>query len=932
MVLEGWDGTNVRHAAALILEAREASGAGPWSVVEVLDDGDFAALRKWAGVASPGTIEHLLRSTDYVDLPPPRADDRHPKAAVIGLVLAALFAMAAGRSTTTSAPWKAVAEVLEGTPLRMLLISGAGPTPVVRDALLTAARAFDLRSGDLAASDEHRWYHLLRLQGGIPPADLVNLPTWLAVPQAQPRVVRELALVPSFAKAWRGLVDFQNRVGNRDSASRALNGCRFFGAAEALVLDAAGAVRRVLSSAPEPVEVEPMISAELALTWAVAGRAPIVLVTPRLHDEDGLGARVDVDIDGVPRFGFRRRDGKLRCLGSSTVEAPLAQSYSVTARSAGDTSTVVIELFDLDEETALFDRDGRKTDSEARAAFLVSRYPLERRGVEARYLWVENARLAVAELAAGVELSIYGSAVWPTRALVPPLVDIVPVAVVVDASARSVTVTLEHPAHVVVRAAYGCGEPYALDAPAAVDEATGLARSVVRGTVHPASARPELPLLLRLSVGDESCQRTVRVRTFSAAAVGGAWLDPTAALERRLVEGGAISVQLGQEHTGRDAQLVALGSGREVPANGRGRASLRVPGYGEPLRLVGGPSWDVAAPSSVLAASIVDHGDLRSHACAGNTIVVHHGLAPGFETDDDHWLLVWPRKGPLRAVCVRPAEGEPAALVADWTEEPPRAVALCYDRHVLGASWDASWPEDLGATRLPVPELLCLVRLLHLPILAPAAWRHVVALLEPHLAEVIGEHGSEADPSLRVADRTLVPSDTGELWQMVRRWILLDLRLHLGVQVDALKDTYTARHPPHAAGVQAVDGEIASAKKWFYAFVGSLLAAGALVPTDGFRAAPKNNFGKPLLHTSLNLRDEAGGTEAKVRSRRKKRIDQVLKSRHTGVEAVLAAARQLRAPASAARDAIANALLDEKTSRFVCVALLVEHVLEPSEK
>lgn len=930
MVFKGWDGRNARHAAALLLAARESFGAGAWSIVEVLDDDDFVALRRWAREASPATIEHLLRSTDYVDLPAPRAEDRHPKVAVIGLVLGALFAMAAGRSTTTSSPWKAAAEVLAGAPIRPFVVAAAGPTPLVREALMTAARAFELRSGDLDAADEHRWYHLLRLQGGIPPADLVNLAAWLDTPQAQPRVVRDLASVSSFAKAWSGLLDFRRGHCTRDAASRALRGCPFFGAAYSDVLDAARTVRQSPAPAALPTVIEGVVSAELVLAWKVEDRAPRVLIIPRVNDEASLGPRVDIEVDGEPRLCFRRRDGVLRAFGSAEIEVPVAQSYSVTARSEGEPTTVMLDLVDAESPITLFDRDGRRTDSAVRAAFLVSPFPLERSGIEGRYVWAEKARLAVAELVVGVELSLGGVPVWPT-APAPPSFEIVPIAVVADPSARTVAVTLEHPVHVVVRAAFGCGERFAVDA--AVGEPDGLVHTVVRGTVHATGAQPELPVLLRLLVGDEAYQRTVRVRTFTAAAIGGVWLDPNLPLERRLVESGALSVQLGHEHVGRDARLAALGSWRHVSPNSRRRASLRVPGYGEPLRLVGGPSWEIDAPSTVLAARIVDHGEVRSHACTEGALVLRHAMETGFELDDDHWLLVWPRTGPLQARALRPANGEPALLVAEWSEVPPRAVALCYGRHVLGTSWDPSWAEDLGTTGLSVSELLGLVRMLHLPLLAPESWQHVARWLEPHVAVVIGEHGSEAAAGLSVGERSLVPSETDELWRMVRRWILLELRLRAGAQVDALKDLYVARHGTHAGGVAAVDGEIAAARKWFYAFVGSLLAGGALVPTDGCRAAKQNNFGKPLLDCSLGLRDDAGGTPTKVRGRRKRRVEEVRASMHSGLQAVLIAVRQTRDGAPIPLDGVlANALLDEKTSRFVHVELLVDHVLQNSEK
>lgn len=929
MVLKGWDGNNLRHAAALLLAARESFGAGAWSFVEVLDNDDFVALRRWARDASPSTIEHLLRSTDYVDLPAPRSDDRHPKVAVIGLALGALFAMAAGRSTTTSAPWKAVAEVLEGAPIRPLVIAGAGPTALVREALITAARAFELRSGDLDASDEHRWYHLLRLQGGIPPADLVNLPTWLDVPHVQPRVVRDLASVSSFAKAWSGLLDFRRGYSTRDAASRALRGCPFFGASYSDVLDAARKVRESPAPRPPATGIEGVVSAELMLVWKVEDSVPRVLIIPRVNDDASLGPRVEIEVDGEPRLCFRRRDGVLRPFGSAEIDVPVAPSYSVTARSGGEPETVMLDLVDADSPITLFDRAGRRTDSEGCAAFLVSPFPLERSGVEGRYFWAENARLAVAELVTGVKLSLGGVLIWPTAPAPPPF-EIVPIAVVADPSARTVAVTLEHPAHVVVRAAFGCGERFAVDA--AVRERDGLVRTVVRGIVHAKSVQPELPVLLRLRVGDETYQRTLRVRTFSAAAVGGSWLDPTLPLERRLMEGGAVSVQLGAEHMGRDARLVALGSWRHLPPNGHGRASLRVAGYGEPLRLVGGPSWEMDAPSTVLAASIVDHGQVRSHACTEGGLVLRHAIGADFEADDDHWLLVWPRTGPLQSRTLRASDEGPSLLVADWSDVPPRAVALCYGRHVLGTSWDPSWAEDLGATGLAVPKLLVLFRLLHLPLLAPEAWPHVSRWLEPHVAVVIGEYGSES-VCLDVGEKSLVPSETEELWRMVRRWVLLDLRLREGAQVEALKDLYVARHGKHSGGVAAVDGEIAAARKWFYAFVGSLLAGGALVPTDGYRAAKQNNFGKPLLDCSLGLRDDAGGTPTKVGGRRKRRVAEVRASMHAGLHSVLVAVRQIKDGAPVGLDGVlANALLDERTSRLVHVELLVDHVLQNSEK
>ena len=168
---------------------------------------------------------------------------------------------------------------------------------------------------------------------------------------------------------------------------------------------------------------------------------------------------------------------------------------------------------------------------------------------------------------------------------------------------------------------------------------------------------------------------------------------------------------------------------------------------------------------------------------------------------------------------------------------------------------------------------------------------------------------------------------------MVRRWVLLKLRLREGAQVEALKDLYVARHGKHSGGVAAVDGEIAAARKWFYAFVGSLLAGGALVPTDGYRAAKQNNFGKPLLDCSLGLRDDAGGTPTKVGGRRKRRVAEVRAAMHAGLQSVLVAVRQIKHSAPIGLDGVlANALLDEKTSRLVHVELLVDHVLQNTEK
>jgi hypothetical protein len=160
----------------------------------------------------------------------------------------------------------------------------------------------------------------------------------------------------------------------------------------------------------------------------------------------------------------------------------------------------------------------------------------------------------------------------------------------------------------------------------------------------------------------------------------------------------------------------------------------------------------------ILAGEVVDRGRLR-----GLHLVDHPDgdatvrsacleLESPLEIDERHEVIWWDRDGRLHQLRPRPWREEDVRPDEWWVVDlpplatAPRAVAVAYGGHRLGAWWAVDWHDGLGALGDEDPSgVAVLLRWLRLPILGPASLKATRRFAEAHPAGVLPVWISDAD-------------------------------------------------------------------------------------------------------------------------------------------------------------------------------------------
>jgi hypothetical protein len=200
----------------------------------------------------------------------------------------------------------------------------------------------------------------------------------------------------------------------------------------------------------------------------------------------------------------------------------------------------------------------------------------------------------------------------------------------------------------------------------------------------------------------------------------------------------------------------------------RPRPIRNLTGLGAPLTIRRGPFNAVpdvpplgkerTVDALILAGEVVDRGRLRE------LLLVDHpdGDAPvrsarlelesPLEIDERHEVIWWDQDGGLHQMRPRPW-GEGNSRRDDWwvvdlppVATSPRAVAVAYKGHRLGAWWSVDWHEDLVAQGAENPSgVAVLLRWLRLPLLAPSCLKSIRRFAEAHPEGVLSVWTSDAD-------------------------------------------------------------------------------------------------------------------------------------------------------------------------------------------
>ena len=859
MVLERWDGKSQRHAAALLhAAAEELPGRTCWSIAELkLTDADFEKLLRWAREAHGDSIGQQLGSNGARRevLPEPAAGVVCPVAAIAGLVVLACFAECIARSGGIDAPWSAIYDMLEDCSLRRhLFVEGRkDATPELRDALLRTASEFNLRHANDDERDVQRCRRLLMLQSGLPFGCVGQLGLWLDSPESQPVLVAPLYLSSeSFKSAWNSLLDLRAGRITRDRARLRVIVCPFFRSPVdevlAAALDRRGATPISRSDLAPLLDCD-AVDATLKLDWP-RGQPPAALLTTVLAADADLGDRVVILVDGKLLVSYRRNNGALTHLGSNTLRSSLAWQWEVTTHATVESDPVSVLLFEEGANIACFDAHGDRCEADARAVrYVVAQEPIAASPPQ-RTTWLPDAGLAVAEVEPETVVRTNdGFQLWPTGAMPAELdpriraIKVEDVEVIIG-TADNVVIRLSHDAEVCIASAFIGQHTFTV----VRTGAAGLTH--LEGHVPASHATPEVRLTLKASVGGRRYQQTVRFRAFTAASIDGAWLKADASVEAGRLRGGSLRVTLGPEFEGQDARLVVGDATTHVKLDAPWPRRVRALGYGERLLVCADEPWVEKSPHQQLALRVEERGEVESHEWVDGQVMV--SLRAPLEPSADHWLLVWPRAGAPIARRLSEGAGTATDTVSsgDGIAESPRAVALCFEDAVLGASWAADWSDSLEHATVDAATLVHLIRMLSLPVLASPHYENVVGRLRsPELAAATFAALQPCDDAVVELEteghRTLRPSSDTDRWTYVARSLLVQLRLPSATEADSLKTLVTKANelahprPPVPQGVAVSPELMAEQNAWARehgrAFEHALLLAGVAHPIDTAR-------------------------------------------------------------------------------------------------
>ncbi len=799
----------IARAVTDLLHRREERGLErPWSIAELgLSTDEFLHLSTWAAGLDVRTVRLWLGNSWTFETLPSGA--RYSRQACLGLLLLTFAAEAARREATEGRLWPHVRRDNSGTrrfgsgvDYELFDYSGH-PTDAFKQAIESAAQTFGLRNV-LQDLDSQRYYLTVFLQFGFTIRDArLRLGQWLTGATAQTATGHLLAAggplrAPGFVCMWETLKN--SRAGNLPPETVALHLAESPWVLRDWVDELPGiADRDAAGSGDAPVTAEGGFAAVLSepeLRWAPPEPPHFACRLKNLATAGLVASEYDLTACGrrVARIS-RAEDGSYDATVAEVRLPSVAPSVvaELVDREGGEAAaTVIVTCFDPNESVAVFELPtGRRLKSDDRlkptrdyAVMFASDLTLDPPG--ASWSAVATGRYRVETVAgrdvAALRLSSGNAVVWTPPAVVTP-VRLTPEWAHIDARVEGAwggLLPLGASYRLALRHGVDVQVVYARCRMAPVPVSTATPGTTFAGpAILPADVTPHLVVWtfgLRRDGETAQVKYVPRVRPLGAAIFRGqVWTVLGSEFQLLLDDARSAPIRVfppeswAAQKVGLEEWAVMEGDTWVDRLGARPRPIRNLTGLGARLTIRRGPFNAVpdvpplgknrTVDALSLASEVVDRGQLRGVILGdgpdSNAVVrsARLELDGTLEIDERHEVIWWDRDGRLHRL-------RPRRWVADNVQRDdwwvvnlpplataPRAAAVAYGGHRLGAWWAVDWHDGLRSLGEEDPSAVAaLLRWLRLPILAPGGLQATRRFAEAHATAVLPVWISDADP------------------------------------------------------------------------------------------------------------------------------------------------------------------------------------------